>query len=244
MNEMLRLLFERKSVRAYTEREISDCDKNSIFEAALQAPTAGNQILYTLLEIDDPHIKEELSRSCDNQPFIAKAPLVLLFLADCRRWFDCYRYAGAPCREPGVGDLMLACADALIAAQNTVIAAESLGIGSCYIGDILENKERVQSLLHLDRYVFPAALLVFGYPTEQQKNRKKPKRFDAKYIVQKNTYRPLDEETLRRMHREQSEDANYNFDEKIRAFCKRKYMSDFSLEMTRSVREYLKNFEN
>jgi len=243
MNEVVQLLLERKSVRAYEEREIAERDRETIFEAALQAPTAGNQVLYTILHITDQNIKNELALTCDNQPFIAKAPLVLVFLADCRRWLDCYRYAGAPCRNPGVGDLMLACADTLIAAQNAVTAAQSLGIGSCYIGDILENKERVEALLHLDRYVFPVTMLVFGYPTEQQKNRKKPKRFDAQYVVQHNTYQPLDEETLRRMHRDQSGDPEYNFDEHIRAFCKRKYMSDFSLEMTRSVQEYLKNFD-
>ena len=244
MNDVLKGMAARKSVRAYEERTIPERDKEKIIHAALQAPTAGNQVLYTILEIEDPAIKEELSRTCDNQPFIAKAPLVLVFLADCRRWLDCYRYAGAPYRKPGLGDLMLACSDALIAAQNAVMAAASLEIGSCYIGDILENKERVVPFLHLDEYVFPVTMLVFGYPTEQQKNRKKPKRFDAKYIVQKNTYHPLDEETLRKMHREQSEDENYDFDAQIRAFCKRKYMSDFSLEMTRSVGEYLKNFDN
>jgi nitroreductase len=243
MNDVMRLLFERKSVRAYEERTIPERDKEKILQAALQAPTAGNQILYTILDITEQHLKDELALTCDNQPFIAKAPLVLVFLADCRRWLDCYRYAGAPFRNPGLGDLMLACSDALIAAQNAVMAAASLEIGSCYIGDILENKERVVPLLHLDEYVFPVTMLVFGYPTEQQKKRKKPRRFDAKYIVQKNTYHPLDEETLRKMHREQSEDEHYDFDAQIRAFCKRKYMSDFSLEMTRSVKEYLKNFE-
>ena len=87
---------------------------------------------------------------CDNQPFIARAPLVLLFLADYQRWFDYYmlsgvedlcRRRGEPLRKPQEGDLFLACNDALIAAQTAVVAAESLGIGSCYIGDIMENYE-------------------------------------------------------------------------------------------------------
>ena len=69
---------------------------------------------------------------------------------------------------------MLAVCDALIAAQNAVVAAESLGIGSCYIGDIMENAEVHQMTLQLPKYVFPVAMLVFGYPTDQQKKRKKP----------------------------------------------------------------------
>jgi len=70
MNTILTSLFSRKSVRAYTDREITEEQKNLIFESALQAPTAGNQTLYTMLEISDPGIKKSLSVLCDNQPFI------------------------------------------------------------------------------------------------------------------------------------------------------------------------------
>ncbi len=243
MNGVIRLLRERKSVRAFSDRGITQREKDLILDAAIQAPTAGNQVLYTILDITDGTIKDELAVSCDNQPFIARAPMVLIFLADCRRWLDCYRLAGAEYRNPGVGDLILACEDALIAAQNAVIAAESLGMGSCYIGDILENKEKVEELLALDRYVFPVTMVVFGYPTEQQKARRKPRRFDKKYIVRENRYAPLDEDTLRAMHKEQSGDRDYDFDAFMRAFCTRKYMSEFAVEMTRSVAEYLKSFE-
>ena len=242
MNDVIQQLFKRKSVRSYSDQSISDKDRDLIIEAALQAPTAGDQTLYTILDIDDQSLKNELAAICDNQPFIAEAKLVLVFLADCRRWFDCYTYSGADHRKPGVGDLILACEDAIIAAQNSVTAAYSLGIGSCYIGDILENKEKIQSVLHLDPYVFPATMIVLGYPTEQQNNRKKPERFDKKYVVQKNTYTRPSEETLREMQQKRSNNPNYNFNEDIKAFCKRKYMSDFAVEMTRSVREYLKNF--
>lgn len=243
MNDVIRLLMERKSVRAYSDQEITGQEKDAILEAAIQAPTAGNQVLYTILDVTDQSIKDQLAVSCDNQPFIAEAPLILVFLADCRRWLDCYRYAGAEGRKPGTGDLILACEDALIAAQNAVIAAESMGIGSCYIGDILENKEKVETLLYLDRFVFPVTMVVFGRPTDQQTKRKKPKRFDKKYIVRENRYTRLDEEILRKMHKEQAGSGDYDFDKFMQAFCTRKYMSEFALEMTRSVNEYLKNFE-
>ena len=61
--------------------------------------------------------------------------------------------------------LFLACCDALIAAQTAVIAAESLGIGTCYIGDIMENYEEHEELFGLPKYVFPIRLICFGYPT-------------------------------------------------------------------------------
>jgi nitroreductase len=240
MNETLKLLRDRKSVRAYADRAISPVDRDLIIDSAIQAPTAGNQVLYTILDIEDTAIKEALAISCDNQPFIAKAPMVLIFLADCRRWPDAYRSAGAEFRKPALGDLVLACEDALIAAQNAVIAAESLGIGSCYIGDILENRHTVVELLHLDEYVFPAAMLVFGYPTEQQKARRKPTRFDKRFIVRKDRYSPLSESELREMFAQaHGDEPGFDYEKWLRAFCARKYMSDFSLEMQRSVWEYI-----
>ena len=86
----------------------------------------------------DPALKARLAETCDHQPFIARAPVVLVFCADCRKWFDAYVEAGCQPRRPGPGDLMLAVEDAAIAAQNAVMAAESMGLGSCYIGDIME----------------------------------------------------------------------------------------------------------
>jgi nitroreductase len=242
MNDTIQALFSRKSVRSFEEREISETDRDLILDAALQAPTAGNQILYTILDIRDQKKKDALAISCDDQSFIGKASMVLIFLADCRRWLDCYHYAGAEPRKPGLGDIILACEDALIAAQNTVVAAESLGIGSCYIGDILENYETHVELLNLDKYVLPVTMLVFGYPTEQQKNRPKPLRFDKKYIVQQDSYSRIPEKDLREMFAQV--EPNKDFDQYITAFCQRKYMSDFALEMTRSVNKYLDNFKS
>jgi nitroreductase len=150
MNETLKLIKNRKSVRTYTEKEISRDFKDKIIHAAMRAPTAGNMMLYSMIEVENQDIKNKLSVSCDNQPFIAKAPFVLLFLADYQRWNDFFIESGVQkMRTPEEGDLILACCDALIAAQNSVIAAESMGIGSCYIGDILENYEFHRDLFDL-----------------------------------------------------------------------------------------------
>ena len=160
MNEIMESLYQRKSMRAYEDREIPEEMKKLILKAASQAPTAGCQQLYTILDITDQKLKEALSESCDHQPFITKAPMVLVFCADCKKWYDAYLEAGCEPRKPGVGDLMLAVTDTVIAAQNAVVAAESLGLGSCYIGDIMENCEEQRRLLCLPDYVFPAAMLV------------------------------------------------------------------------------------
>ena len=165
---------------------------------------------------------------------------MLVFCADCKKWYDAYLEAGCTPRTPGVGDLMLAVTDAAIAAQNAVVAAESFGIGSCYIGDIMENCDTQRSLLHLPDYVFPAVMLVFGWPTQQQKERVKPQRCAMEHIVHENGYRTMDGAELRDTFGYKA--GNAPFDQWCTAFCNRKYNSDFSKEMTRSVEEYLGQF--
>ena len=85
MNQTIKELFERKSVRVFEERKISPEDKAMILEAAAMAPTAGNQQLYTIIDVTDQELKDKLVKTCDDQPFIAEADLVLIFCADCKK---------------------------------------------------------------------------------------------------------------------------------------------------------------
>lgn len=240
MNDVIKQLYERKSVRVFTEQEIGLQEKNAVLMAAAQAPTAGNQQLYTILDITDQAIKDRLVETCDHQPMIAQAKMVLIFCADCKKWYDAYLSVGCTPRRPGVGDLLLATGDAMIAAQNAVTAAESLGIGSCYIGDIMENYEQQRELLNLPNYVMPVGMLIFGYPTQQQVDRPKPERVEMEFIVHENGYAPMDDAQLEEMWTPRAGEKGYNA--WMQAFCNRKYNSNFSQEMTRSVEKYLEQF--
>ena len=241
MNEILESLHRRKSVRVFTDEPVGEAEKQAVLAAAFQAPTAGNQQLYTILDITDQSIKDTLAETCDHQPFIARAPVVLIFCADCRKWFDAYVEAGCSPRRPGPGDLMLAVEDAAIAAQNAVTAAESLGLGSCYIGDIMERYETHRELLRLPPWVFPAVMLVMGRPTQQQKDRPKPERAAMEHVVHSNTYRRMDGEELRRVFAGQT--GGEEFCSWMQAFHRRKYDSGFAREMNRSVQAYLRDLE-
>ena len=240
MNDMIKCLTERKSIRSYTNQEISPDCKELILRAAMEAPTAGNQQLYTILDITSQGLKDRLAVTCDNQPFIAKGKMVLIFCADFQKWYQAFTLAGCSPRKPGPGDFLLAVEDAAIAAQNAVTAAESLGIGSCYIGDIMENYEVHKELLGLPEFVFPALMLVFGYPTAQQKEREKPKRAPLDFIVHENIYPHFSQEEIRQNI---ADIKGEDFDSWMERFCKRKNQADVSLEMSRSVAAALKNFQ-
>ena len=249
-NPTLRLLHQRASLRVYDKRDISQETLDQILQAMMRAPTAGNQMLYSVIVVRDDVTKQKLAQSCDHQAFIATAPVLLIFLADHQRWFDYYQQndvagycdrQGLRFEAPQESDLLLAIEDAMIAAQNAVIAAESLGIGSCYIGDIMERYEEHRRLLGLPEWVFPACMLVMGYPTRQQRERKKAARFEQRFIVQENAYCRLEGTRLREMYRGHT--GAQSFEDFLAAFCRRKYESDFSREMSRSVGQYLKDFQ-
>ena len=255
MNPTLEVIAQRKSLRAYSDQPVTQEEKDAILWAAFRAPTAGNLMLYSIIEVEDQAIKDRLAVTCDHQPFIARAPFVLIFLADYQRWTDIFTYSdvdqclqelGRVRRTPQEGDLMLACCDALIAAQNAAIAAESLGIGSCYIGDIFENYEIHRDLLNLPQYVFPISMLCFGHPTEDYATRKQATRFEREFIVHKDAYRRLDPEQLQRMLQPLEERFLAHPLAGARnvgqATYLRKFDSDYSLEMNRSTREMLRRW--
>ena len=241
MNEVLKQLHDRKSVRVYEDRAVAPEVKQAILDAAVQAPTAGNMSLFTILDITDPEIKAKLAVSCDNQPFIATAPMVLIFCADYRRWYEVFREYGEV-RTPAMGDLFLAQADAIIAAQNAVVAAHSLGLGSCYIGDITENYEYHRELLKLPKYVVPAAMLCMGYPTEHQKNRAKPVRFRRSDLVHENGYDLEKSNEMGRMLMERTGRQGEAFADWVRRFCDFKWNSEFSREMSRSCTQMVRHW--
>lgn len=105
----------------------------------------------------------------------------------------------------------------------------------------MERYEDQRRLLDLPPWVFPACMLVLGWPTRQQKERKKPERFDQAFVVHENGYRRLDEAALRTMFRDRC--GGQSFEGFLSAFCARKYESDFSREMSRSVAAYLRDLE-
>lgn len=243
-NETIELLYNRKSVRAYEKREIPEEDVQKILRAAIEAPTAGNMTLWSAIRVTDEAKKKRLSETCDNQPFIASAPLVLVFCADYKRWYDLFATLdlGEELRKPGEGDLMLAMMDTIIAAHASVVAADALGCGSCYIGDIIEHCEQQREILGLPEYVKPVCMVVYGIPTEFQKTRKKPARFEADDIVFENEYQSRDPEQMRRMLENRQDKHGEELERWITAHCKRKWNCDFSREMTRSAAKMIQEW--
>lgn len=251
MNPTLEVLNRRCSTRAYAETPITDAEKDAILSATFRAPTGGNMMLYTIIDVVDQALKDTLAVTCDDQPFIATAPWVLVFVADFQKWLDLFRHVGVYALEgvdhrgaPGLGDLLLACSDALIAAQNAVIAAESLGIGSCYIGDILENAEEHIELLGLPTHALPIAMVCFGRPAGERRRVTR----QTLHMVHTNHYERLTDDELAEVAVMLDADRAPRayppgFDNVVQETYARKYASDFMAEMNRSVAVWLERWQ-
>ncbi len=244
MNETLKTINRRRSTRTYLDKEISNEEKRIILEAAINAPTAGNMLLYSIIDVTEQEKKDRLSVLCDNQPFIKNGQMVLVFVANSKKWYDVYNKINETNLKPSISDFYLSMADAHIAAENAVIAAESLGIGSCYIGDIVENYEEMKKLLNLPKYINPICMLVFGHKIEKEVPR--VRRFMLEDVVFENEFKEKSYQTFvnKFSYLENIEEQEKKTAQLVNATFKAKMHADFFKEMNRSltkiVEEYLK----
>jgi len=245
-NTIIDLIESRRTIRAYSSKPLTQDEIDTIIQGAIRAPTAGNLMMYSIIQVSDQKLKDKLVKTCDNQPHIAKAPLVLLFLADMQRWWDYFKVSKVKekCDEidkefqtPQESDLLLACCDALIAAQNSVIAAEALGIGSCYIGDIMENYEIHREMFNLPKWAFPITLLCYGHPKGDKNKIPLTTRFPQKYILFTNQYSRLSKENFKDMLKN---DPRKIVVKKTENMGQQLYLgklgAEYSVEMRRSVK--------
>ncbi len=185
MNSVIECLMNHRSVRKYSNRAIERETLNTILTAGTRAATGGNLQLYTMLVIDDKDSLVKLDKALE-VPFIkpTNCPLAVLALADqyrVRRWLRAHSDREVYNHRPY--NFFMAVWDTLIALQNMVVAAESLGLGTCYLGSGVELD--VQELFGAPQYVFPAGLLCMGYP---ESSPKLSMRLPLEAVVHRNQY--------------------------------------------------------
>lgn len=254
MNETIQMMVNRTSLRQFSERKLTQEETDSILEAAMRAPTATNMMYYSIINITDPEMRMEIQRLCNNQPYVSQAPLALLFCADYQRLTDYYEQNHVPekCVEtggqylyPSEKHFLNGIEDAAFAAENAVIAAQSMGMGSVYIGHIKDHYKEAVEILKLPPLVFPSLLLLIGYPAGNAASKRKP-RFDKKYIVHDDVYHRLGHEELEEMYGERffySEQNTLGADNAAQQFYLNKYVkSPLYKKSIQSVHEMLENW--
>lgn len=156
----------RRSVRKYSDREVSHELLDSILEAAMKAPTCGNMQLYSVIVTRSEEGKKALAPAHFNQPMVTATPVVLTVCADFNRFT---RWCELSDADPGYDNFlsfMNAMADASVFAQQIVAIAESEGLGTCYLGTVTYNADKISDILGLPDLCVPVACITLGWPAE------------------------------------------------------------------------------
>lgn len=157
---------KRRSVRKYSNREVSDDQLRSLLQRAEQTQTMGNLQLYSVVINRSPEMKAKLAPAHFNQPMVEQAPVVLTFCADYNR---CTKWCNERKATPGYDNFLSflnAATDALLYCQTFCHLAEEEGLGLCFLGTTIYNAQQIVDTLQLPRLVMPVATITLGWPDE------------------------------------------------------------------------------
>src|SRR5579883_2107892 len=187
-NSSLTTLLSHRSVRAYLSQPLPSGTLETLIASAQSAATSSNLQTWSVIAVEDQKRKERLSQLANGQAHIQQCPLFLVWLADLARLRYLTEQRGLP--HEGLNYLemfLMAAIDASLAAQNAVIAAESLGLGTVYIGAMRNRPEEVAAELGLPKHVFAVFGLCIGYPNLEKKAAIKP-RLPQEAVLHRETY--------------------------------------------------------
>ena len=212
MNTM-ELMMNRKSCRAFQDKAIPQEVMNRLFDAAASAPSSGGFQNYAIIKVEDPARKKKLSEYSRGQGFIASAPVNLVFCIDLHRERRIAEELHGVCSlEYDYCKLIMLTLDAAIAAQNLCIAAEGEGLGSVYIGNLIDREKEAAELLNLPEEVIPVIMVTLGYPKTAGNLSGK---YTREVLVHEETYEEKDMELLLKDFWQKYEGWNIKPSEKI-----------------------------
>jgi nitroreductase len=175
-NETIETLLSHRSVRSYLPKPVPHAAVELAVAAAQSAPSSSNLQAWSVVAVEDPERQNRLNAVAGNQRQIAQAPLLLVWLADLARPRAIAAEGGSAAEGLDyIESFLLGVIDAALAAQNAVVAFESLGFGTCYIGAIRNDPETVARELALPEGVFPVFGLTVGFPDPAQPAGVKPR---------------------------------------------------------------------
>lgn len=176
--EILRTQLNHRTIRDFDGRPLGEELTGALIQAALHAATSQGMQYASIIRVQDPDRRQAIAEIC-TQAYVAQAPELWIFVADTRRvWRVCQEQGVEGAGARSYDAFNAAVADCMIAAQNTVVAAEGHGLGTTYLGSILNDAERMCQVLDLPELTFPVIGLIMGYPDSQRIPELKP-RMDA-----------------------------------------------------------------
>lgn len=199
MNELYNTIHSHASVRSYKNTSIPQDVLTRILSAAAQASTSGNMQCYSIIVTQDLKIKEQLYKPHFEQSMVLEAPALLTFCADFNRMRKWIEVSEAPQNFDNFMSFMIASIDAILASQNAALAAESEGLGICYMGTTLASCDQIARILNCPPNVIPIVGFSMGYPKEKPTKRD---RLPLKAIIHNEQYNDYTREEIKEIYKE------------------------------------------
>ena len=189
MNETIKTQLNHRTIRAFKDQPLTKEEVDLLVEVAQRTSTSMYLQAYSIISVTDPELKKALA-AVSGQPYVATSGHLFVFVVDQRRNMEIAKALGQEVGVQGSADRFVSgLTDAVIAAQNVVVAAESLGMGAVYLGSFFNDTAKVVELLNLPKYTYPAIGLAVGWP--DQEPQLKP-RLPKEVIHMENGYRELE----------------------------------------------------
>jgi nitroreductase len=197
MSDIKEQIIHHRSIRKYKPEPIPDDTLRQILEAGIAASNTGNMQVYSMIVTKDEDLRKQLWEAHFRQNMVLQAPVHITFCADVNRFSKWCRARQA---EPAYENLLWFCnaaVDATLASQNVTLAAESFGLGVCFLGTAIYNAGRIIDILKLPKGVIPITAIAMGYPDEQPPL---TGRLPLKAVVHNETYREFSDEEIDRLY--------------------------------------------
>lgn len=243
MNSVIDTMLAHRSVRRFTTQPVDDALLDEMVQCGIRASNTGNMQLYSVIATTQEPLRSELCKLHFGQ--CATAPLWLTVCVDVARYHHYCRVN--QCDEP-YGNLLWftsALVDASLFAQNLCLAAESKGLGFCYLGTVNYNTRQIAELLQCPRGVVPVIALAMGHPDEEPR---RSERLGNDAILHRETYHVPTDDELVEMHRVRDDDP---FNKKMveengtRNYCEifttKRYPRQMNESVSRDLLQFLKD---
>ncbi len=191
MNQVIELIKKHRSIRKFTQEPISNEKVLTIIQAAGKAATSNFIQAYSVIRVTNENNRKQIAELAGFQTWVETSPLFMVFCADLKRSKNACLFENKEMASGYTEQLILATVDVSLAAQNTMIAAESMGLGGVFIGGIRNDPGKVCKLLNIPKHVYPIFGMCLGYPDE--KPEQKP-RLPVNVILKEDYYQenPID----------------------------------------------------
>jgi nitroreductase len=185
-NPALEYIFQRRSIRKFKPKPVPRALIKKIIAAGQRAPTACGMQAYSFILITDSKLREEIYKAIGKQKCMEEAPAWIIVCADMARQLRLFQVLGVKTEMGPLSKFVPAVVDAALVAENMIIAAEMLGLGSVFIGSVWEAMKKIAGFLELPKDVVPLVLVCLGYPDESPPLRP---RWPLEAVLHENKYR-------------------------------------------------------